>query len=121
MYTAESVWGPQNKFLYIKMKDVLIPPIYEENLFIVIDSSKNQYVASWIDKFSGKGTLNVGQGPLTSEKITINYTYSERDYRKIFKYDSGKDEWTFVIESLNTDGNWSVFEQYSLVRKLLIK
>lgn len=116
-YTAEGVWGPQNQYLFLKMKDVVIPPKYDENLFIVIDSSKNQYVASWIDKLSGVATLGVGQGPLSSVKIEIMYTYSEQDFRKIFIYDSRKDEWTLVIESLSTDSNWSVYAKYSLVRK----
>jgi hypothetical protein len=99
------------------MKDVAVPPTYEANLFIGIDSSKNQYVAHWLDSFGGAGALVVGLGPLSKEKIEIIYPYSERDFRNIFKYDSGKDEWTLVIESKGIDGNWSVFAQYTVVRK----
>ncbi|MBI3585551.1 MAG: hypothetical protein HY088_00260 [Ignavibacteriales bacterium] len=116
-YTAEGVWVLQSQFLSLHMKDVTVPPAYEANLFIGIDSSKNQYVAHWLDSFGGAGARVVGLGPLSSEKIEIIYPYAERNFRNIFKYNSEKDEWTLVIESEGTDGHWSVFAQYTIVRK----
>lgn len=116
-YTAEGVWVLQSQFLSLHMKDVTVPPAYEANLLIGIDSSKNQYVAHWLDSFGGAGARIVGLGTLSAEKIEIMYPYAERNFRNIFKYYSEKDEWTLVIESEGTDGHWSVFAQYTVVRK----
>ncbi len=99
------------------MRDVAVPSNYEGSLFIGIDSAKNQYVAHWLDSFGGGGARVVGFGPLASEKIEIIFPYAERNFRNMFQYDSAKDEWTLVIESEGTDGHWSVFAQYAIVRQ----
>jgi hypothetical protein len=116
-YTAEGVWILQSQFLSLHMKDIAVPPAYEANLFIGIDSTKNQYVAHWLDSFGGAGARVVGLGPLSTEKIEIIYPYSEQHFRKTFKYDSDKNEWTLVIESETAYGQWSVFAHYTIVRK----
>ena len=116
-YTAEGVWLLQSQFFSLHMKDVAVPSAYEANIFIGIDSSNNQYVAHWLDSFGGAGARVVGLGPLSVDNIEIIYPYSEGNFRNIFKYDSEKDEWTLVIESEGTGGHWSVFAQYTIVRK----
>ena len=107
----------QNQFFSLHMKDVAVPPEYEANLYIGIDSTKNQYVAHWLDSFGGAGARVVGVGPLSAEKIEVVYPYAEGKFRNLFKYDSGKDAWTLVIESEGAAGHWSVFAQYGIVRK----
>ena len=116
-YAAEGAWVLRNQFLCLHMMDVAVPPAYEVNLFIGIDSSKNQYVAHWLDSFGGAGSRVVGLGPLSTDKIEIIYPYAEGRFRNLFTYDSKKDEWTFVIESEGTDGRWSVFAEYKIERK----
>jgi len=116
-YIAEGMWVLQDQFLSLHMKDVEVPPTYEVNLYIGIDSSRNQYVAHWLDSFGGAGARVVALGPLSADKIEIVYPYSEGRFRNLFKYDSRKDEWTLLIESEGNDGQWSVFAQYNLLRK----
>jgi hypothetical protein len=116
-YDAEGVWILGNGFLSFHMKDMTSPPAYEADLFIGIDSSKSHYVAHWLDLFGGAGARVVALGPLSSEKIELVYPYEEGRFRNIFKYSSEKDEWSLFIESERSDGGWSVFAQYQIVRK----
>jgi hypothetical protein len=116
-YAADGVWVLHSQFLYFHMKDVAIPPRYEANLSIGIDSLKNQYVAHWLDVFGGAGARVVGFGPLSAEKIEIMYPYPAGRFRNLFNYNSQKDAWTLVIESEGEHGHWSLFAQYSIVRK----
>jgi len=116
-YAAEGVWVLQGQFLSFHMKDVAIPPRYEANLSIGIDSSLNQFVAHWLDVFGGAGARVVGFGILSTERIEILYPYPEGRFRNLFNYDYQKDAWTLVIESEGKDGHWSLFAQYSIVRK----
>ena len=116
-YTAEGVWLFHSQFFSIHFRDVAVPSTYEGNLFIGIDSAKNQYVAHWLDSFGGAGSRVVGFGPLSAEKIEIVYPYSEKNFRNTFQYSSAKGEWTLIIESEDTDGHWSVFAQYTIVRR----
>ena len=116
-YTAEGVWVLQNQFFSLHMKDTAVPPAYEANLFIGIDSTKNQYIAHWLDSFGGAGARVVGVGPLSAEKIEITYPYAEGRFHNLFKYDPDKGEWTLVIESEATDAHRSVFAQYTITRK----
>ena len=116
-YAAEGNWQLRNQFLCLHMQDVAVPPTYEANLFIGIDTSKNQYVAHWLDVFGGAGARVVGLGPLSSEKIEIFYPYAEGRFRNLFTYDSQKDEWTLLIESESTNGEWAVFAHYTVARK----
>ena len=87
------------------MKDVSVPPAYEANLLIGIDSINNEYVAHWLDSFGGAGARVVGFGPLSPDEIEVVYPYPERHFRNILKYASDKDEWALVIESGNADGH----------------
>jgi hypothetical protein len=116
-YSAEGAWVLHDQFLSFHMKDVAVPPAYEANLCIGIDSSKNQYVAHWLDSFGGAGARVVGLGPLSTEKIEIAYPYPQGRFRNLFRYYSKKDQWTLVIESEDTDGHWSLFAQYNITRK----
>lgn len=116
-YVAEGMWVLHDQFFSLHMKDVTVPSTYEVNLYIGIDSSKNQYVAHWLDSFGGAGSRVVALGPLSAEKIEIVYPYAEGRFRNLFTYDSKKDEWTLVIESENKESNWSVFAQYNMIKK----
>jgi hypothetical protein len=116
-YNAEGVWILHHQFLLLHMKDVAVPSSYEVNLYIGIDTSKNQYVAHWLDSFGGAGARVVAFGPLSAEKIEIVYPYPEGRFRNLFKYNSRKDEWTLLIESEGKDGLWSVFAEYNILRK----
>lgn len=118
-YIAEGVWVLHDQFLSLHMKDVAVPSTYEVNLSIGIDSSKNQYVAHWLDSFGGAGARVVALGPLSAEKIELVYPYPEGRFRNLFTYNSGKDAWTLVIESEGKDGHWSGFAQYNMLRKRL--
>ena len=116
-YIAEGTWILQSQFLSLHMKDVSVPPAYEVNLLIGLDSTKNEYVAHWLDSFGGAGARVVGLGPLSPDKIEIVFPYPEQRFRNMFKYASDKDEWTLVIESEHADGHWSVFAQYAIARR----
>jgi hypothetical protein len=116
-YSAEGVWILQGQFLSLHMKDVTDPPAYEANLLIGIDSSKNEYVAHWLDSFGGAGARVVGLGPITAEGIEIVYPYTEQRFRNTFNYAADTDEWTLVIESAQKSGEWSVFAKYRIVKK----
>lgn len=116
-YTSEGEWVLRDQFFYFHMKDAAVPQTYEADLFIGIDSSKNQYVAHWLDSFGGAGARVFGLGPLSSEKIEIIYPYAEQNFRNLFTYDSTKDEWALVIESENKNGNWSLFARFKIDRK----
>ena len=116
-YYAEGTLVLNNQFLYFHMKDAAVPSAYEANLYIGIDSSKNQYIAHWLDSFGGAGARVVGVGPFSSERIEITYPYSEGRFRNRLKYDSAKDEWTLVIDAEGTDGHWSLFAQYTITKK----
>ena len=115
-YAAEGAWVLRDQFFSLRMKDVAVPPAYEVNLFIGIDSLKNQYVAHWLDSFGGAGARVVGFGPLSSENISIVFPYTQGRFRNLFKYNSDRDEWTLVIESEGKEGNWSLFADYNLVK-----
>ena len=116
-YIAEGVWALHHQFLSLHMKDVAVPPAYEASLYIGIDSSKNQYVAHWLDSFGGAGSRVVGLGTLSPERIEVIYTYAERKCRNVFTYSSDKDEWALAIDSEGTEGDWSPFARYTIVRK----
>jgi hypothetical protein len=116
-YNAEGTWILQNQFLSFHMKDTASSPTYEANLYIGIDSSKNQFVAHWLDLFGGAGARVVALGPLSPEAIEIVYPYAEGRFRNQFKYDRRKDEWTLVIESEDATGRWSRFAQYTISRR----
>jgi hypothetical protein len=116
-YHAEGMLVLNNQFLSFHMTDAAVPSTYEANLYIGIDSAKNQYIAHWLDSFGGAGARVVGVGPFSPEKIEIVYPYSEGRFRNLFTYDSKKDAWTLLIESEGTDGHWSLFAQYNITRK----
>jgi hypothetical protein len=116
-YAAEGAWTLQGQFLSLHMKDVAVPPAYEANLLIGIDSSKMEYVAHWLDSFGGAGARVVGLGPITAEGIEIIYPYAEHHFRNTFNYSADTDEWTLVIESAQKDGGWSIFAKYRIVKK----
>jgi hypothetical protein len=116
-YAAEGVWVLQSQFLSLHMRDVAVPPTYEASLFIGIDSSKNQFVAHWLDKFGGAGARVVALGPLSAEKIEIIYPYAEGRFRNLFRYDAPKDQWSLLIEAEDAEGKWSVFAQYAIMQK----
>ena len=115
-YNAEGAWILKDQFFSFHMKDAAVPPAYEANLFIGIDSSKGQFVAHWLDAFGGAGSRVVGFGPLSGEKIEIIYPYAEGKFRNTFHFDSALSEWTFLIESEDTGGTWAVFAQYTIKR-----
>ena len=115
-YLAEGVWVLQGQFFLLHMKDVAVPPAYEANLFMGIDTSKKQFVAHWLDSFGGAGARVVGVGPLSPDTIRIIYPYAERNFRNTFAYDPAKETWTLLIESEQSTGLWSVFAQYTIVK-----
>jgi hypothetical protein len=116
-YKAEGKWVLQNGFLSFHMLDTTLPSPYEANLFIGIDSAKNQYVAHWLDKYGGAGSRVVGMGPLTPDKIEIVYPYEEGRFRNQFRYNQVLDRWSLVIEAEGEDGRWSVFAEYTIQRR----
>jgi hypothetical protein len=116
-YAAEGAFVLKDQFLSFHMKDVAVPAAYEANLYVGIDSSKDQYVAHWLDSFGGAGARVVGVGPYSPERIEIVYPYAEGRFRNLFRYDLKKDEWTLVIESEGPDGHWSLFAQYQITRR----
>jgi hypothetical protein len=116
-YNAEATWVLRNKFISIHMKDTTLPPKYEANVYIGIDSSRSQYVAHWLDSFGGAGARVVGVGPLSSDGVEIIYPYEEGRFRNLFTWDSIKDEWSLVIESESRDGLWSLFAQHTMKRR----
>jgi hypothetical protein len=116
-YTAEGSWVLLNQFFCLHMKDTALPPRYEADVYIGLDSAKNQYVAHWLDSFGGTGSRVVGLGPVSGDVIEIIYPYDEGRFRNRFRYDVHQNEWTFVIESENADGRWSLFAQYTMTRR----
>jgi hypothetical protein len=116
VYDAEGQWILDKGFFTLHMKDAATPPTYEATLFIGIDSAKNEFVVHWLDSFGGPGARVVGFGPLSAEKIEIYYPYHEGRFRNLFTYDSLKDQWKLQIESEKTNGQWSTFARYDIVR-----
>jgi hypothetical protein len=116
-YTAEGMWVLQNQFFCLHMKDSASSSSYEANLYIGIDSSKNQFVAHWLDVFGGAGARVVASGPISPDVIELVYPYAEGRFRNLFKYNLRKNEWTLVIESEDAIGHWSLFAQYIIRRR----
>ena len=116
-YAADGAWILQNQFFSLHMLDASIPPKYEADLFIGIDTSKRQYVAHWLDSFGGAGARVVATGPLSTEKIEIIFPYPEGRFRNLFTYDSGNNEWKLVIESEQSGDHWSPFADYTFTKK----
>ena len=116
-YRAEAAWVLQRQFLRLHMVDTSSPPTYEADLFIGLDTSKNQYVAHWLDKFGGAGARVFATGPLSSDKVEFTFPYEEGRFHDQFEYDSAKDEWSFVIESEGKGGQWTEFAHYAIKRR----
>lgn len=116
-YTAKGTWVLQNQFFRLHMKDTASPPQYEANLYIGIDSAKQEYVAHWLDSFGGGGARVVGFGPLSDDTIEITYPYAEGRFRNLFTYDAPAKKWTLVVESEQAKGSWKVFARYIMTKK----
>jgi hypothetical protein len=116
-YAAEGAWTLQEQFLSFHMKDVSMPPLYEANLLIGIDSARGEFVAHWLDSFGGAGARVVGFGPLAGDSVRIIYPYAEGRFRNTFGYIRARDAWTLLIESQESTGTWSRFAQYAIIRR----
>jgi len=116
-YVANGSWILNDQFLAFHMMDTTIPPAYEATLYLGIDSAKNEYVVHWLDSFGGPGARVVGFGPLSGERIEIIYPYPEGRFRNLFKYDLINGEWSLLIESEKSNGQWSFFAQYTITKK----
>jgi len=116
-YTADGTWTLQEQFLSFHMKDVSMPPRYEANLLIGIDSARGEFVAHWLDSFGGAGARVVGFGPLAADSVGILYPYAEGRFSNSFGCNRARDTWTLLIESQESTDTWSVFARYAIVRK----
>jgi hypothetical protein len=114
LYIAEGNWVLQNKWLCLHMKDTLMPAEYEADVYMGIDSAKNEYVGHWLDSFGGAGARVTGIGPVSSGKIEIVYPYAEGKFRNLFIFNSLANKWDFVIESEEKDGSWTNFANFSI-------
>jgi len=116
-YMAEGAWILNKQFLAFHMKDAAIPPTYEATLYIGVDSVKNEYVVHWLDSFGGPVARVVGFGGLSGDSIEVIYPYPEGRFRNLFKYDPTKDQWSLLIESEKSNGQWSFFARYRIIKK----
>lgn len=114
LYIAEGNWVLQNKWLCLHMKDTLRPTEYEADVYMGIDSAKNEYVGHWLDSFGGEGARVTGIGSVSPGKIEIVYPYAEGKFRNLFVFNSRADQWDFVIESEGKDGSWTDFAKFSI-------
>lgn len=116
-YIADGRFVLNDQFLAFHMKDASVPPAYEAILYIGVDTAKNEYVAHWIDTFGGAGARVVGTGPSSDKEIRIVYPYSEGRFRNLLLPDSLGAQWSLSIESEESDGQWSLFAHYRIVRR----
>lgn len=115
-YRAEGTRTLQGGFLRLHMIDVASPPQYEAAVYVGYDRKAGDYIAHWLDNFGAAGARVVGTGSRQEDRIVITYPYAGGAFRNTFAWNAGNRSWTLLIESQQSDGHWTTFANYALIR-----
>jgi hypothetical protein len=115
-YRADGERVLQGGFLKLHMIDIDSPPQYEADAFLGFDPKAGDYIAHWLDRFGAAGARVVGQGKRNGEQLVISFPYADGAFRDTFTWRPATKSWSLLIESQASNGTWSTFASYTLVR-----
>jgi hypothetical protein len=106
----------QGGFLRLHMVDASPDPKYEADVFIGVDPEQHDVIVHWLDRFGAAGARVVGVGKRDHAQLIVIFPYASGNFRDTFSFAPSSDSWSLLLESQKSDGSWSTFATYSLVR-----
>jgi hypothetical protein len=103
-------------FVRLDMIDTKTPPQYQATVYIGYDANKHDYIAHWLDQYGAAGARVVGEGHRNGNSLIILFPYEEGAFRDTFTYDAPAKTWSWLFESQDKTGKWSVFGKYDMRR-----
>jgi len=104
----------QGKFVHLHMIDVQHPPTYEAEVFIGVDSARQEYVAHWLDNFGAPYSIPHATGTAAGDTIHLAYAYADGPFRDIFVYHRDTGRWQFRMEDQDSTHAWRLFATYEV-------
>jgi hypothetical protein len=114
--SVNASWVLNHQFLYLHMKDVNEPPVYEAIVLIGFIHSSGRYVAHWTDTFGGKFSA-IGTGERRGNSIEFRFEYPDGPFFNTFSWSPEAQQWTFRGESQDASGQRRLFAFDTLDRK----
>jgi len=116
-YKTEGKWTLNHQFFILHMRDINNPPGYEAMVYIGFNNDKKNYVVHWLDQFGGSYSETLGHGNSKGDSIKILFNYPDGDFKDSFTYSATKNQWHFLLEDKNENGEWQKFAEYILKKE----
>ncbi len=104
-------------FVRLDLVDTHNPPAYQADVYVSFDKTKRDYIMHWLDQFGAAGARVVGEGRRDGERLVVDFPYADGAFRDTFTYDPKAQDWHWLLQSQDKNGQWSVFANYTLKRR----
>lgn len=115
-YRAHGRWILNDAWLELSMVDAAQPPQYQAQLYIGYDGKAQDYVAHWLDRFGAAGARVVATGERHERTLVLHFPYAQGAFRDTLTLAPDYGSGTLLLEAQQTDGSWSTFASYRLLR-----
>jgi len=110
-------WILNHQFLQIHMKDIQTPSEYEALVHIGYEHEHQRYVIYWLDTFGGRFSEK-GYGTRHGQSLRFVFQYPDGLLHNTFTCNAEDHTWHSLIEQQDKQGQWSVFAEDRLQRRL---
>lgn len=103
-------------FTELRMQDVQVPARYAANVSIAYDEATKTLIVHWLDSTGAKGSIPHAAGYIDNNTLVFTFPYERGSFRDTFTFHPDGGYWTFVLDSMQSDGSWKNFAKYKVVK-----
>lgn len=113
-------WVLNHQFLRIEEKTAAGVPgterPYAAFWFLGYDSVSERYVLHLMDVFGARYSETLGYGTREGNQIRFVFEYSDGPFHTIYRWNSEKDTWEWLMEQKDKNGKWASFADLKLTK-----